>query len=140
MRREARHYVLFEGTKTSNTPHMSPFSTAHVAPPAMSKESVNEKRDGVMVEKKAVADTSRADLDGLPDIGTPERILAERKLVRKLDCRLLPTIFLIYIMNYIDVSRVLLISAPQKVIECLEERNHYRSVEGFGAGSGALRY
>jgi hypothetical protein len=105
----------------------------------MSKESVNEKRNEVMVEKKA-ADTSRADLDGLPDIGTPERILAERKLVRKLDCRLLPTIFLIYIMNYIDVSRVLLISAPHKVIECLEERNHYRPVEGFGAGSGALRY
>ncbi|KAJ7364887.1 MFS general substrate transporter [Mycena albidolilacea] len=68
----------------------------------MSKESVNEKRDEVMVEKKAVAHTSRADLDGLPDIGTPERILAERKLVRKLDSRLLPTIFLIYIMNYID--------------------------------------
>jgi len=31
------------------------------------------------------------------------RSSAERKLVRKLDMRLLPTIVLIYIMNYIDV-------------------------------------
>ena len=31
------------------------------------------------------------------------RKAAERKLVRKLDSRLLPTIVLIYIMNYIDV-------------------------------------
>ena len=35
----------------------------------------------------------------------PERRMAEeRRLVRKLDMRLLPTIILIYIMNYIDVS------------------------------------
>lgn len=40
----------------------------------------------------------------LPEVGSPERILAERRLVRKLDMRLLPTIFLIFIMNYIDVS------------------------------------
>jgi hypothetical protein len=32
------------------------------------------------------------------------RQTAERKLVRKLDFRLLPTIVLIFIMNYIDVS------------------------------------
>lgn len=35
-----------------------------------------------------------------PDI----RASAERRLVRKLDSRLLPTIVLIFIMNYIDVS------------------------------------
>ncbi|KAL0573376.1 hypothetical protein V5O48_008573 [Marasmius crinis-equi] len=40
--------------------------------------------------------------DPLPEPGTPERITAERKLVRKLDRRVLPTIILIYIMNYID--------------------------------------
>lgn len=39
---------------------------------------------------------------GLPDPGSPERVQAERKLVRKLDSRLLPTIVVIYIMNYID--------------------------------------
>jgi len=39
----------------------------------------------------------------LPESGSHERMLAERDLVRKLDMRLLPTVFLIFIMNYIDV-------------------------------------
>ncbi|KAF8074021.1 MFS general substrate transporter [Lyophyllum atratum] len=38
----------------------------------------------------------------LPEPGTPERIEAERRLVRKLDTRMLPAIVVIYIMNYID--------------------------------------
>ncbi|CAA7261868.1 unnamed protein product [Cyclocybe aegerita] len=46
------------------------------------------------------------DVDKLPEPGSPERVLAERKLIRKLDMRLLPTIFLIYIMNYIDRNGV----------------------------------
>lgn len=41
--------------------------------------------------------------DELPPLGTRERAIAEKKLLRKLDSRLLPTIFVIYIMNYIDV-------------------------------------
>ncbi|KAL0961171.1 hypothetical protein HGRIS_006143 [Hohenbuehelia grisea] len=44
--------------------------------------------------------------DGLPEAGTPERLLAEKKLVRRLDMRLLPTIVVIYIMNYIDRNGV----------------------------------
>ncbi|KAF9257148.1 MFS general substrate transporter [Marasmius fiardii PR-910] len=44
--------------------------------------------------------------DPLPEPGTPERIAAERKLVRKLDLRVLPTIVVIYIMNYIDRNGV----------------------------------
>lgn len=47
-----------------------------------------------------------ADYDELPPTGTQERIIAEKKLVRKLDSRVLPTIFVIYIMNYIDVSAI----------------------------------
>jgi hypothetical protein len=39
----------------------------------------------------------------IPEHGSQERLLAERKLVRILDTRLLPTLFIIYIMNYIDV-------------------------------------
>ena len=35
-----------------------------------------------------------------------ERQAAERRLVRKLDSRLLPTIVLIFLMNYIDVRCV----------------------------------
>lgn len=34
------------------------------------------------------------------------RLTAEKKLVRKLDFRLLPTIVIIFIMNYIDVSEL----------------------------------
>ncbi|KAJ7712151.1 MFS general substrate transporter [Mycena metata] len=63
----------------------------------MSKE--NEKGDVSLTEHKAPSDEV---LDPLPEIGSPERILAEKKLVRKLDSRLLPTIVLIFIMNYID--------------------------------------
>uniref|UniRef100_A0A0W0G0G1 Uncharacterized protein n=1 Tax=Moniliophthora roreri TaxID=221103 RepID=A0A0W0G0G1_MONRR len=47
-------------------------------------------------------DVGRPNEDPLPASGTPERALAERKLVRKLDTRVLPTIVLIFIMNYID--------------------------------------
>jgi hypothetical protein len=76
--------------------------------PTMSKE--NEKEE-VFIENKA----TRADtLDAIPEIGTPERILAERKLVRKLDMRLLPTIILIYIMNYIDVSSTFYVLATSQ--------------------------
>lgn len=46
------------------------------------------------------------DSEGLPAPGSQGRLLAERRLVRKLDVRLIPTIFLIFIMNYIDVSLV----------------------------------
>ena len=34
-----------------------------------------------------------------------KRVSAERRLVKKLDHRLLPTIVVIYIMNYIDVRQ-----------------------------------
>ncbi|KAJ6492541.1 MFS general substrate transporter [Mycena vitilis] len=42
-----------------------------------------------------------------PAAGTPERLAAERKLVRKLDFRLLPAIATIFILNYIDASAAL---------------------------------
>jgi hypothetical protein len=44
------------------------------------------------------------DDEELPEPGSVERIAAERRLVRKLDFRLMPMLFLIFIMNYIDVS------------------------------------
>jgi hypothetical protein len=43
------------------------------------------------------------DPEKLPECGSQERAAAEHRLVRKLDTRLLPTIFLIFILNYIDV-------------------------------------
>ena len=43
------------------------------------------------------------DPEKLPESGSQERAVAEHRLVRKLDTRLLPTIFLIFILNHIDV-------------------------------------
>ncbi|KDR75036.1 hypothetical protein GALMADRAFT_522185 [Galerina marginata CBS 339.88] len=64
-----------------------------------------EKGDASLVE--SVNERNSPDnFDKLPEPGSPERLLAERKLVRKLDMRLLPTIFLIFIMNYIDRNGV----------------------------------
>ncbi|XP_006462957.1 hypothetical protein AGABI2DRAFT_224616 [Agaricus bisporus var. bisporus H97] len=40
--------------------------------------------------------------DDLAPLGSEERAVAEKKLLRKLDYRLLPTVFIIYVMNYID--------------------------------------
>ena len=61
-----------------------------------------------MSEKEEAGDIftekSNQDDEGLPAPGSQGRLLAERRLVRKLDVRLIPTIFLIFIMNYIDVS------------------------------------
>lgn len=61
-----------------------------------------------MSEKEEAGDifteTNNQDDEGLPAPGSQRRLLAERKLVRKLDVWLIPTIFLIFIMNYIDVS------------------------------------
>ncbi|KAL0568148.1 hypothetical protein V5O48_013842 [Marasmius crinis-equi] len=59
-----------------------------------------EKTD--IIEDSRISDSHPELEDPLPEPGTPERIAAERKLVRKLDRRVLPTIILIYIMNYID--------------------------------------
>ena len=63
------------------------------------------------------------------------RASAEKKLVRKLDMRLISTIILIYIMNYIDVR---LVASPVPVFvsyETLENSSDYSQVEGVGARS-----
>ena len=63
--------------------------------------TTSEKQVAWGMEKN---NTPSQDDEGLPAPGSKERLLAERRLVRKLDVRLVPTIFLIFIMNYIDVS------------------------------------
>lgn len=57
------------------------------------KDSEDEKIDTSLVESSS----SSEDND-------ESNKLAERRLLRKLDMRLLPMVILIYIMNYIDVS------------------------------------
>ncbi|KAJ7132992.1 major facilitator superfamily domain-containing protein [Mycena filopes] len=53
-------------------------------------------------ERKERTEEFPTALHGLSEIGSPQRLAAERRLVRKLDMRLLPMIFLIFILNYID--------------------------------------
>ncbi|KAF5322407.1 hypothetical protein D9619_001308 [Psilocybe cf. subviscida] len=70
--------------------------------------SEKEKRSEDFIEDAGTTQRRGRDdlLEKLPPSGSAERTLAERKLVRKLDMRLLPTIFLIFIMNYIDRNGV----------------------------------
>lgn len=49
---------------------------------------------------------SSSDDERLPEFGTAERTSAERRLTWRLDMRLLPTIFVIFVMNYIDRNGV----------------------------------
>ena len=58
--------------------------------------------DKFMVDLKGSLPSQDNNL-GFPEPGSRERALAEKRLVKKLDIRLLPTIILIFIMNYIDV-------------------------------------
>lgn len=66
--------------------------------------SLDKEKESITIEVEN-KHTIGVEVDGpdLPEPGTPERLEAERKLVRKLDSRLLPTVFVIYVMNYIDV-------------------------------------
>ncbi|KAK0450164.1 MFS general substrate transporter [Armillaria borealis] len=58
------------------------------------------------VEVYEHAPSSQSDIDFVPDQGSQGRILAERRLVRKLDRRFLPMVTLIYLMNHIDRSAI----------------------------------
>lgn len=49
--------------------------------------------------------------DKLPPAGSKERIAAEKRLVRRLDIRVLPTVFIIYVMNWVDVCVIFISSA-----------------------------
>ena len=87
-----------------------------VAPIARMSENEKEASD-IFVEK--ITTTPPQDKD-FPAPGSQERLLAERRLVRKLDMRLIPTIFVIYIMNYIDVRPPLLFFLSETIyISCL---------------------
>ena len=59
-----------------------------------------DKSDGISVRQRKPLSLEEDDDGALLGDLRPD---AERKLVRKLDSRLLPTIVVIFIMNYIDV-------------------------------------
>ncbi|KAJ8079917.1 hypothetical protein PM082_016742 [Marasmius tenuissimus] len=58
------------------------------------------------IEQGSKRSPDTVDSEPLPVAGSAEREEAERRLVRKLDRRLLPTMVIVFIMNYIDRNAV----------------------------------
>jgi hypothetical protein len=67
-------------------------------PPARHSPSMEDKEKDILSEE--LRPDSPGSLLALPEAGSPKLLLAERKL----NIRLLPTVFVSYIMNFIDVS------------------------------------
>lgn len=65
--------------------------------------SIDPEKKQELEEKGVAVATSSVDNEELRAGG---RHTAEQRLVRKLDVWLLPTVVIIYLMNYIDVRRV----------------------------------
>ncbi|KAF5381185.1 hypothetical protein D9757_007894 [Collybiopsis confluens] len=72
----------------------------------MASEVPPDSEKDLITMKEHAKSITPVEEDPLPPEGSQERIIAERKLLRKLDTRVLPTIILIYIMNYIDRNAV----------------------------------
>lgn len=70
----------------------------------MDKAQRDDEKTRISLEEvqEEVGNNAAEVKEGPPAPGTKERAMAEKKLLRKLDTRLLPTIFIIYIMNYTD--------------------------------------
>ena len=78
--------------------------------------STEEKQSAehVEVHDPIPSDSRKSEDDEL--LASDVRPAAERRLVRMLDMRLLPTIIVIFIMNYIDVSVLLLYPAASEAV------------------------
>ena len=101
-----RDLFLTISPKVGKGAFITPDSKLSVAPTTRMSEKEKEASD-IFVETSITPPFQDKDL---PAHGSRERLLAERKLVRKLDMRLIPTIFVIYIMNYIDVRPFFVLS------------------------------
>ena len=66
--------------------------------------SLDDKNELAIEERRLSTPQSSAALSDSELLAQDVRPAAERRLVRKLDMRLLPTIIVIFIMNYIDVG------------------------------------
>ena len=99
--------------------------------------SVDDKEDIIHTETaqegKPYIDSIKNDATDEIVINADKRRAEERRLVRKLDMRVLPMIILIYGINYIDVRP----PTPSILFEglkpCLENGNNYREASRPGA-------
>ena len=74
-------------------------------PPASAEKIDAEKvtGDDVLIEHVSETKDETSDESNIV-VNSERRAEQERRLVRKLDMRLLPMVFIIYVMNYIDAS------------------------------------
>ena len=70
----------------------------------MLEEKESPARVYIETHKETGLHDHQANEDGVL-LEKDKRVSAERRLVKKLDYRLLPTVVLIFIMNYIDVGQ-----------------------------------
>lgn len=82
---------------------MSPNANDH----ADKAVSINEEKDGaIFCEDTASVHSVSKVPDTLKDLSEDERRVLEKKLVRRIDLRLLPMLVLMYIMNYLDRNNI----------------------------------
>ena len=66
--------------------------------------AILDEKEKVSIEQRSPAESLDAHDDDSELLAPEVRQVAERHLVRVLDSRLMPTIIVIFLMNYIDVS------------------------------------
>ena len=66
--------------------------------------AILDEKEKVSIEQRSPAESLDAHDDDSELLAPEVRQVAERHLVRVLDSRLMPTIIIIFLMNYIDVS------------------------------------
>jgi len=79
------------------------------------EEKKTDSFDEDVTTKVKAVDAEKIEDDDMQLLATNVRPSAERKLVRKLDLRLMPTVFIIFLLNYID--RVAITSARLQGLE-----------------------
>lgn len=77
-------------------------SDTKVADPAKAPIETTDNMDAGSGKLVAVSEPTRPRPEILKDLPDEEMKALEKKLLRKVDFRLLPTMILIYIMNYLD--------------------------------------
>lgn len=107
-------------------------------------ECIDKKRANPSVEiiERKVSSPLPED-DGDSSLLGPLRKSAEKRLVRKLDLRLLPIIIAIYVLNYIDVRFAPIILFNGDIhcrFDCLAYCSHCSSTERFRARPGSYRF
>lgn len=76
-------------------------------PAKVADSVVHDEKEKASIEQRSSAGSLDARADDSELLAPEVRQAAERHLVRVLDSRLMPTIIVIFLMNYIDVSSVL---------------------------------